>query len=181
MVSANGRYVIVFNGEIYNWQDLRREEEAHEARFRGHSDTEVMLAAIERRGLVPAVQAMAGMFAFALWDRLEHRLHLVRDRIGEKPLYYGWIGGVLLFGSELKSLQRHPKWQGGIDRDSLALYLRYNYVPAPHSIFVGIRKVEPATILTIAGDGAETATHYWDMAEAVRRGLAEPSRHGCRA
>ena len=174
MVSASGSYVIVFNGEIYNWQDLRREEEAHGSAFRGHSDTEVMLAAIERRGLVPAVQAMAGMFAFALWDRSERVLHLVRDRIGEKPLYYGRMGDQFLFGSELKSLQAHPLWQGGISRDALALYLRYNYVPAPQSIFTGIRKVEPATIVSIATGHAVTETRYWDMAEVVRQGLADP-------
>ena len=158
MVSASGRYVITFNGEIYNWQELRKEEEAHGVRFRGHSDTEVMLAAIERLGLVSAVQGMAGMFAFALWDRSERALHLVRDRIGEKPLYYGAMGDVLLFGSELKSLQAHPSWRGTIDREALALYLRYNYVPAPYSIFTGIRKVEAATIVRIGPDRAVTET-----------------------
>ncbi len=174
MVSASGRYVIIFNGEIYNFPDLRREEEAGGTRFRGHSDTEVMLALVERHGLVEACRRFAGMFAFGLWDRAERTLHLVRDRIGEKPLYVGRMGGTLLFGSELKALKAHPAWRGELDRDAVALYLRYNYVPAPHAIYAGVRKVEPATILSIAADGTEGARSYWSMAEAVASGLNDP-------
>jgi asparagine synthase (glutamine-hydrolysing) len=174
MVSASGRFVIIYNGEIYNFAELRREEEARGVRFRGHSDTEIMLAVIERHGVLEATRRFAGMFAFALWDQTERVLHLVRDRIGEKPLYYGWIGETLLFGSELKGLKVHPQWRSAIDRDALALYLRYNYVPAPYSIYSGIRKVEPATLVSIGADRQVTATAYWDMADVVRRGLADP-------
>ncbi len=174
MVSAGGRFVIVFNGEIYNFAELRREEEARGARFRGHSDTEIMLAVIERLGLVEATKRFAGMFAFALWDRERHELSLVRDRIGEKPLYYGRMGTTLLFGSELKALRAHPAWRGEIDRDAVAHYCRYNYVPAPLSIYCGIRKVEPASIVTIAADGTTTALRYWRLEEVVRDGLAHP-------
>jgi asparagine synthase (glutamine-hydrolysing) len=174
MVSRSGRFVIVFNGEIYNWQALRAEEAAHGASFRGHSDTEVMLAAIERRGPVAAVQAMAGMFAFALWDREEHRLHLVRDRVGEKPLYYGNIGSAVAFGSELKALRQCPGWSGAIDREALALYLRYAYVPAPRSIYQGVSKVEPATIVTFGPSDGPTITKYWDLGDVVRAGAREP-------
>ena len=112
MRSADGRYVVVFNGEIYNFGKLRAELESLGHQFRGHSDTEVMLAAICEWGLAAAVQRFVGMFAFGLWDRREQMLHLVRDRIGEKPLYYGWVGEVFLFGSELKALRAHPAWYG---------------------------------------------------------------------
>jgi len=175
MVSRAGRYVIVFNGEIYNFRELRAELEAHGARFRGGSDTEVMLAAIERRGIGEAVRQFAGMFAFALFDQLERRLHLVRDRLGEKPLYYGWSGGALLFGSELKALREHPAWRGEIDRGALALFLRYGYVPAPYSIHRGIRKVLPGTILTfqLGGTPSEPSEAvYWSAREAAESGLA---------
>lgn len=174
MRSASGRFVIIYNGEIYNFADLRREEEAHGTRFRGHSDTEVMLAVIERHGVVAGTRRFAGMFAFALWDGSARVLHLARDRIGEKPLYYGSFGASLLFGSELKCLRAHPAWRGEIDHGSLALYLRYNYVPAPYAIYAGLRKVEPATILSIAADGSRRATTYWDLSDVVTRGIAEP-------
>jgi len=175
MASAGGRYRLIFNGEIYNWQDLRREEEAHGARWRGHSDTEVLLAAIERRGLEATLRACVGMYAFALWDRLERRLSLVRDRIGEKPLYYGWLGDTLVFGSELKALRAHPAWRSTIDRGSLALFLRHSYVPAPYTIYEGIAKVPPATIMTfgIARRDPEER-QYWSAREAAEAGLAEP-------
>jgi asparagine synthase (glutamine-hydrolysing) len=176
MVSAGGRYVIVFNGEVYNWADLRQAEEAAGVRFRGHSDTEVMLAVIERHGVREATTRFAGMFAFALWDRAERTLHLVRDRLGEKPLYYGFVGSHLLFGSELGSLQAHPVWQGTIDRDALALYLRYNYVPAPRSIFVGIRKVEPATIVSIGPARTVETTAYWSLRDVAQQAGREPLR-----
>jgi asparagine synthase (glutamine-hydrolysing) len=175
MVSASGRYVVVFNGEIYNFKDLRRAEEAHGACFEGHSDTEVMLAAIERRGLNSAVETFHGMFALALWDRATRTLHLVRDRLGEKPLYYGWMGRTLLFGSELKALRAHPAWRGDIDRDALGLMLRYSYVPGPYSIYRGVRKVAPATIESFrAGEPglAPEVTRYWRV-----RADAESASH----
>src|SRR2546422_3184972 len=140
MFSACGRYVIVFNGEIYNFRDLQGDLEKSGHVFRGHSDTEVMLAAISQWGLEAALKRFVGMFAFALWDRQERTLHLARDRMGEKPLYYGWSGAAFLFGSELKALRAHPLWQGEIDRDALALFLRHNYIPAPRSIYRGIFK-----------------------------------------
>ena len=177
MRSVCGRYVISFNGEVYNFKELRRELETLGYTFRGHSDTEVMLSCISQWGIHPAVIRFNGMFAFALWDRQERELHLVRDRLGEKPLYYGWIGKVLVFGSELKALRAHPGFRMEVDRDALALYLRHNYVPAPYSIYKGISKVLPGTIVTIASGDAHCppkVTPYWSVKDAVERGLAEP-------
>jgi asparagine synthase (glutamine-hydrolysing) len=177
MASRHNRYIIIFNGEIYNFLELRGELAASGARFRGQSDTEVMLAAIERYGVLAAVQRFAGMFAFVLLDSLENRLHLVRDRLGEKPLYYGWAGDTLLFGSELKALRAHPSWRGEIDRNALALFLRHGYVPAPYSIYAGIRKVLPGTILTFqlgAPQSEPTEVVYWSAREVAEAGVAEP-------
>ena len=178
MTSSRGRYVIAFNGEVYNFLDLRAELERDGLAFRGHSDTEVMLGAIERWGLYRAVDRFAGMFAFALWDAEAHTLHLVRDRLGEKPLYYTWTGSTLLFGSELKALRACPWWRGEIDRDSLALYMRHHYVPAPYSIYRGVQKVRPGTVLSFqsnAPPGAEPAEYrYWDAQATVREALAVP-------
>src|SRR5207247_4142892 len=144
--------------------------------FRGGSDTEVMRAAIERRGLSDAVRQFAGMFAFALFDRVARTLSLVRDRLGEKPLYYAHIGRALLFGSELKALKAHPIWRGEIDRDALALFLRHNYIPAPYSIYRGVRKVRPGTILTFSGAGQEPVeTTYWSAREVAESGIASPA------
>jgi len=178
MTSATGRYVIAFNGEVYNFLDLRADLEREGSAFRGHSDTEVMLGAIERWGLRHAVERFVGMFAFALWDAAEHTLHLVRDRLGEKPLYYTWSGSTLLFGSELTALRACPWWRGEIDRDTLALYMRYHYVPAPYSIYKGVQKVRPGTVLsfrssTPPGDVAEE-WQYWSAQEAVAQALAAP-------
>ncbi len=181
MQSACGRYVIAFNGEIYNHKDIRAEidkERPHP--WRGTSDTEVMLAAIALWGFAEALDKFTGMFAFALWDREARLLHLARDRMGEKPLYYGWSNGVFLFGSELKALKAFPGWNGELDRDSLALYLRFCYVPAPYSIYKGIKKLSPGTTVTVssglrAGEMPEPAT-YWSLREKVNRGLAEPLR-----
>jgi asparagine synthase (glutamine-hydrolysing) len=174
MVSASGRYIIIYNGEIYNFLELRAELAAQGTRFRGDSDTEVMLAVIERDGVLNGTKHFAGMFAFALFDKQEKRLHLVRDRLGEKPLYYGWAGEVLLFGSELKGLCQHPAWRGEIDRGALALFLRHSYVPAPHSIYVGIRKVLPGTVLTfqLGVPRAEPAQAvYWSAREVAECGV----------
>ncbi len=176
MTSRDGRYIIIFNGEVYNFLELRTELEASGARFRSESDTEVMLMAIQREGVVGAVRRFAGMFAFALFDRLEHRLHLVRDRLGEKPLYYGWAGDVLLFGSELKALRAHPAWRGDIDRGALALFLRHGYVPAPYSIYSGIWKVLPGTALTFelgASRREPTYAEYWSAKEVTELGIAD--------
>jgi asparagine synthase (glutamine-hydrolysing) len=150
MHSADGRYVLVFNGEVYNFQELRRELEERGHRFRGHSDTEVMLAAFSQWGFLSAVVRFVGMFAFALWDRHEGRLHLARDRAGEKPLYYGWSGDAFVFGSELKALQAHPAWRGDVNRNALALLVRHGYVPSPHCIYENIYKLPPGCALTLS-------------------------------
>jgi len=146
MVSASGRYVVVLNGEIYNFQDIRRDLEARGVHFRGHSDTEVALAAIEAFGFDAAVEKLSGMFALALWDREDRCLTLCRDRIGKKPLYYGEVRGAFVFASVLSAIEQYPGFDNDIDRDALALYVRHNYVPAPHSIFCGIRKLQPGCV-----------------------------------
>lgn len=151
MVSPAGRYVVAFNGEIYNFAGLRGELLRSGYAFRGHSDTEVLLAAVEEWGVRGALERFVGMFAFALWDRRERRLVLARDRMGEKPLYYGWVGGAFLFASEIKALRAFEGWRGEVDRDALRAYLRYNYVPSPCSIYRGISKLPPGTFLSLEG------------------------------
>ncbi len=175
MFSFSGRFVIVYNGEIYNCEQLRREllNQWPELRFRGHSDTEVMLAAFERWGIESALVRMNGMFAFALWDRSERTLVLARDRFGEKPLYYGSAGGTFLFGSELKSLRVHPAFRGEIDRDAVASYLRFNCIPAPYSIYRSIRKLLPGTVLRYR-NGQVTTQAFWSLRSSVERALLEP-------
>lgn len=176
MASANGRYVIMFNGEIYNFAELRDELVAQGAMFRGHSDTEILLAAIERWGFTVAIQRCVGMFAITLWDRDRRTLSLVRDRLGEKPLYYGLRQGTLLFGSELKALRQHPAWTGHIDRAALSLFLRHNYVPAPYSIYEGIQKVVPGTIVTLHARDLEAGevTTYWSPREVTELAASTP-------
>jgi asparagine synthase (glutamine-hydrolysing) len=177
MHSASGRYVITFNGEIYNFKALRQELEQLGETFRGHSDTEIMLAAIARWGVEASLQKFNGMFAFALWDREEQTLYLSRDRAGEKPLYYGWAGKTLLFGSELKALQQHPDFRGDIDRGAVAVYLRHNYIPAPHSIYKGIYKLPAGTVLAIRGFGSDASPKpYWSAKIAAEDGIANPFR-----
>jgi asparagine synthase (glutamine-hydrolysing) len=183
MVSASGRYVIVYNGEIYNFAAIKKELEdsGHSMQWRGHSDTEVLLAAIEKWGVTGFLLKCTGMFAFALWDREERELYLVRDRMGEKPLYYGINNNIFFFGSELKALRRHPAWSGMVDRDVLGLYLRFAYIPGPYSIFKGIYKLPPGTFLkipfqksTLAGDIVPEPTAYWSIEECVRKGRDIP-------
>ena len=176
MHSAGGRFVLAFNGEVYNHRELRRELGGG-VTYRGHSDTEVMLAAFERWGVEAAVRRFVGMFAFALWDRRERTLTLARDRLGEKPLYYGRVGDSFLFGSELKALRAHPDFRGEVDRDALALYLRHGNFPAPHSVYRGVRKLPAGTLLTVSGDrpGADASPRpYWSAAEAAEAGLTDP-------
>ncbi|MGE5801467.1 MAG: asparagine synthase (glutamine-hydrolyzing), partial [Gemmatimonadota bacterium] len=178
MPSACRRYTIVFNGEIYNFRALRAELEALGHRFRGHSDTEVLLAAVSAWGVHDAVTRFNGMFAFALWDRRELTLHLVRDRAGEKPLYYARQGDMLLFASELKALRAHPAFRAEIDRDALALFLRHGYVPAPYTIYQGVAKLPPATILSLparrAGWRDAVPVEYWSARTAAEYGVANP-------
>lgn len=174
MASASGRYVIAFNGEIYNFEYLRGELEGEHIAWRGHSDTEVMLAAFEKWGLEDALKKFNGMFAFALWDRRERTLAFARDRMGEKPLYYGWSGGTLLFGSELKALRAHPAWSAEINRDAIAAYLRHNYVPAPYSIYRGIFKLPAAHYLVVTPHDRGEPRAYWNLREAAERGHQNP-------
>jgi asparagine synthase (glutamine-hydrolysing) len=181
MHSASGRYVVTFNGELYNFEALRKELEAGESQlaWRGRSDTEVLLAAVERWGVDRALRSFVGMFVFALWDRQERVLHLARDRFGEKPLYYGRMRGCFLFASELKALRAHPSFDASIDRQALALYLRYGCVPAPHSIYAGISKLMPGTVLSLtkhdleASEAGKVRT-YWSVCDAVTRGMTAP-------
>lgn len=152
MLSASGRYVIVYNGEIYNYLSIRNELKAQSVQWRGHSDTEVILAAIEVFGLEKAVERFNGMFAIALWDRQEQELSLLRDRLGIKPLYYACTDRGVLFGSELKALKAHPYFEPSIDRNALALLMRHNYIPAPYSIYQNAYKLKPGHILRIPMD-----------------------------
>lgn len=177
MHSHDGRFVLSYNGEIYNHLDLRRELDARgPIAWRGHSDTETLLEGFSAWGVAATLERANGMFALALWDRAERRLYLARDRMGEKPLYYGVQNGTLLFGSELKALARHPSWQGRIDRDALALFVRYNYVPGPYSIYDGIAKLPPAHYLEIGPEDADlpSSRAYWSIAEKARAGRAAP-------
>lgn len=171
MHSASRRFVLAFNGEIYNHLALRKELESYA--WRGHSDTETLLAAIETWGIEAALKRLVGMFAFALWDCERHELVLARDRIGEKPLYYGWQGNSFLFGSELKALAAYPHWRGEVDRDALALYMRYGYVPLPYTIWRDVRKLLPGSYLTIAANASGAAlpapTFYWRAIDVASR------------
>ncbi len=174
MASRDGRWVIALNGEIYNFPTLRAELANQGVSFRGHSDTEVLLEAVAHWGLSRALDRAAGMFALVLWDREARKLFLVRDRLGEKPLYFGRLGNTWLFGSELKALRAHPHWSAEIDRDALTLFLRFNYVPAPLSIYRGIRKLRPAHVATLSADGQVQEQPYWSLADVVERGRAHP-------
>jgi asparagine synthase (glutamine-hydrolysing) len=170
MASASGRYRIIFNGEVYNFEEIRAELGDH--LWRGHSDTEVMLAAFERWGLDVAIRRFVGMFAFALWDSFEQRLHLVRDRVGIKPLYYGYVDGSFVFASELKAFKIFPGFQAIVDRDTLAAYMRCAYVPAPYSIYQGIHQLSPGHILTLnAVEAVPILTAYWSAADAAHNGV----------
>ncbi len=182
MVSENGQHVLVLNGEIYNHRELRTGVGGESRSFRGHSDTEALLEAIAQWGVVEATRRAVGMFAFAHWDRTTHTLSLGRDRLGEKPLYVGWQGDTLLFGSELTALREHPRWEGRIDRDAVQSFMALSYVPSPASIFEGIRKVTPGTILSFqspAVNDAGVETRYWDPMELLSHDLMDGSDAEC--
>lgn len=190
MESSDGRFVLCYNGEIYNHLELRREleEGGHARNWRGHSDTETLLAAIAAWGLEPALKRSVGMFVFALWDRRDRILQLARDRFGEKPLYYGWAGSDFLFGSELKALRVHPRFTNPISREALSLFTARGYVPAPWTIYKSIFKLEPGCVLSVASgapprdeapiegqaeDGIKL-DRYWSYPALIRAGFADP-------
>lgn len=170
MASSCGRYVITYNGEVYSANELRPELEALGRRFRGHSDTEVIVEAIAQWGLKPALDRLIGMFAFALWDRKERFLSLVRDRLGIKPLYWGRQNGRIIFASELKAFEVLPGWQPELNTDALASYFRLAYVPSPHSIYRGIEKLAPGCGVTVDAAGKAEKWDYWCLADAAKRG-----------
>jgi asparagine synthase (glutamine-hydrolysing) len=175
MHSASGRYTIVFNGEIYNFKDLRRELEDLGHRFRGHSDTEVILTGIEQWGVQKAVERFVGMFAIALWNRNERKLVLIRDRLGIKPLYYGWVGQSFLCGSELKAICAYPNFTRQVDRRVLSLYLRHSYVPTPYSIYQGIYKLPPGCILEVRMNDSTDSVKplpYWSAKDVAADNMA---------
>jgi asparagine synthase (glutamine-hydrolysing) len=179
MTSSEGRFTVVFNGEIYNFAALKDELEAAGCTFRGRSDTEVLLTAISRWGIEDAIPRLWGMFAFSVWDGRERVLHLVRDRLGKKPLYYGWQGSTFLFGSELKALRAHPDFRAPIDRNALASYLRFSYIPAPRSIYQDVQKLPPATWVTIHPDRPHEMPdpqRYWDPVAIALAGQENPLR-----
>ncbi len=184
MASADGRYVLAYNGEIYNFAQLRASLEPLGHVFQGHSDTEVLLAAILQWGLEDTLQRCNGMFAIALWDRHDRCLWLVRDRVGKKPLYYGWAGQTLVFGSELKALWQHPDFDNGVDHDALTLLLRLDYIPAPHTIHQRCFKMMPGRVLRLdaAAVAAGPSAHrpeqaqrpFWDARARMQAALAAP-------
>jgi asparagine synthase (glutamine-hydrolysing) len=175
MHSESNRFVIAYNGEIYNFLELKKELILHGCSFRGHSDTEVMLAAFDTWGVRQSLERFVGMFAFSLWDKREKLLILARDRLGEKPLYYGWHNKTFLFGSELKALRKHHDWQNEINRDAITLLLRHNYIPAPHSIFRGIKKLMPGTFLVLNTQTyQEYIETYWSSRDTFKQGLDKP-------
>lgn len=163
MVSSCGACVLVYNGEIYNADELRRELEDRGRRFRGHCDSEVLVEACAEWGVGRTLERLNGMFAFALWDRQRRSLTLARDRIGIKPLYWGRMNDSYLFGSELKALRAHPDWRSEIDRDALAAYIRHLYVPSPHSIYRGVHKLAPGHMVTLAAGAEPDIVAYWDL------------------
>jgi asparagine synthase (glutamine-hydrolysing) len=191
MVSPDGRLVLVMNGEIYNHGELRAMlDRTRTTPWIGHSDTETLLAGFGEWGVRATLDRAVGMFALALWDRADRRLYLARDRFGEKPLYYGWAGKAFVFGSELKSLRRCPGFDNEIDRDALALFLRYTCVPAPYSIYKRVYKLQPACVLTLDAnsctpvpssapfapwsDRGLTIERYWSLADVVARTDGRP-------
>lgn len=180
ILSSCGGHVLVYNGEIYNYRELRAELEQAGRRFRGHSDTEVLSEALAEWGVERTLPRLRGMFAFAVWDRREKRLTLVRDRLGIKPLYYGWMGNTLLFGSELKALRQHPEFQANIDPRGVALQLRHNYIPAPYSIYQQVHKLPAGMLLEVSHHGEESPgtppapRRWWSLEDVIRRGRLQP-------
>ncbi len=178
MESSDGRWVVSYNGEIYNHRELRRRLASEGTAFLGGSDTEVLVEAVQRWGLDRALDASEGMFALALWDRRERRLHLVRDRFGEKPLYYGWVGGALAFASELKAFGSLPGFDPELDRDAVALFLRHNCIPAPATIYRSVSKLLPGQLVDV-GSGCPPGAPlrpraYWSARRAIEDARSRP-------
>ncbi|MDB9891235.1 asparagine synthase (glutamine-hydrolyzing) [Alphaproteobacteria bacterium] len=182
MESSSGRYLIVFNGEIYNHLDLRKTLIGSHVHWRGRSDTETLLAGFEQWGIQATIEKCIGMFAFGVWDRQVDTLTLCRDRMGEKPLYFGWQGvgeeACFLFGSELKALKNHPSFSGEVDRDALCLFMRYGNVPAPQTIYKGISKLEPGHLLTISVEDRRLRINpYWSLETVAVMGSCYPTKN----
>jgi asparagine synthase (glutamine-hydrolysing) len=175
MMSADGQFVITFNGEIYNYEDIRQKLLARGISFKGHSDTEVMLEAFSAFGVEETIGQLNGMFAFALWNRRSRTLWLARDRLGIKPMYWAKFGDLFLFGSELRALRVHPGWTPRLNRRAVASFMRSNYVPAPHTIYEDVQKLEPGTMLTLSWKGEPRITRYWDARRVAQSGLAKPT------
>lgn len=177
MCSASGRYVIAFNGEIYNHLNLRLELEnaSKNIKWRGTSDTETLLCGFDIWGIPKTIEKINGMFAFSVWDNINKELSLVRDRFGEKPLYYGWQGKYFLFSSELKAIKQHPAFEGEINRNALTLLMRNGVIPAPYSIYQGIKKLLPGHILTISlNDSLTESCSYWNANSVITSNLSHP-------
>ncbi len=180
MMSHSGRFVMVYNGEIYNAEDLKAglKQAGHDVVWRGTSDTEVLLEAMEHLGTEKALKTAKGMFAIALYDRQKKTLSLMRDRVGEKPLFYGCINGCFVFASELTAIRQFPGFAKKINQNAVSGYIRYGYVPAPQTIYEGIRKLMPGTVMTLScpftGEGSDMIRSYWSMEEAAKRGEEAP-------
>jgi asparagine synthase (glutamine-hydrolysing) len=171
MISACGRFTVTYNGEIYNFEDIRQELAASGVRFRGHSDTEVIVESCARFGVEATLRRLNGMFALGIWDKAERQLYLARDPLGEKPLYWIESGPLVLFGSELKALRAVPGWEPQIDRGAVSAFLRLSYVPAPYTIYAGVQKLLPGSLLIVDCSGAPRSRTYWDVASVVEGGV----------
>ena len=177
MTSACDRFVMSYNGEIYNFQEIRKDLEQNGFQFRGHSDTEVLLAAITEWGLENTLKQLIGMFAIAIWDKEQESLTLVRDPVGKKPLFYGWCHQTFLFGSELKALRAHPEFDAPIDRNALGLFIKYSWVPSPYCIYQGLRKLPPGHLITIDSNSRlenVIPRSFWSAREVAEQGERTP-------
>jgi asparagine synthase (glutamine-hydrolysing) len=174
MLSADGRYVISYNGEVYSFQPIAAELAARGHKFRGHPDTEMILESFAVNGIEATLKRMIGMFAIALWDRRDRTLTLMRDRLGIKPLYWAKFGNTFLFGSELKALRAHPGWTPRIDQSAVAAFMRHNYIPAPRTVYESVHKLEPGTVLTLPWRGEPNISRFWDARSVARDGSHNP-------
>ncbi len=174
MHSADGRYVISYNGEVYSHLEIRADIEATGHQFRGHSDTEVIVEAVARYGVAATAARLIGMFAFAIWDKKDRTLTLVRDRLGIKPVYWTNTNGLFAFASELKALRQHPGWTPRIRPEAVASFMRHNYIPAPHTIYEGVFKLEPGTILTLPWGGQPKLEKFWNARKVAIEGIQNP-------